>query len=69
MAKSVALFLLNHPPLDEIGGTITDVIERYRNNGMTKKEALLEMNTNHAAFLKKYTDEMNTIQESCCEHN
>lgn len=50
---SVAIFLLDHPPLDEIGGPITDIIESYRYGTITKDEAIDQMFEKHKSFLVK----------------
>lgn len=54
MHETIALFLLKHPPLDEIGGTITDVIEKYRYGSLTQDQALDRMITLYEPFLIKY---------------
>ena len=38
--RIVALFLLENPPLDEIGGPIVDIIEMYRIGALTKNQAV-----------------------------
>ena len=35
--NEVVIFLLTHPPLEEIGGPIVDTIDLYRNKCLTKK--------------------------------
>lgn len=54
--NSATLFLLDCPPLDEIGGPITEVIEKYRNGMMPKKEAINTLNTKFNSFLTKYSE-------------
>ena len=54
MFNTVAIFLLDHPPLEEIGGSAVDVIENYREGFITKEKALVDLLTNHKDFLEKY---------------
>lgn len=63
MHKDIALFLLEHPPLDEIGGPITDVIEMYRVGTITKRKALRQLVTTFTPVLQKYADEKAAILE------
>jgi hypothetical protein len=66
MHETIALFLLKHPPLDEIGGTITDVIEKYRYSSLTKDQALDQMLTLHEPFLVKYAKQQIEINNLLC---
>lgn len=50
-------FLLDHPPLEEIGGTIVDVIERYRFKTITKQQAEHQMLREHNTYLSKFVKE------------
>lgn len=54
--EKISIFLLEHPPLEEIGGPIVDVIEMYRAGMLSKKEAL-----------KKITNEYSYVIESFLE--
>lgn len=63
MHKDIALFLLDHPPLDEIGGSITDIIEMYRVGTITKRKALRQLVTTFAPVLQKYANEQTAISE------
>jgi hypothetical protein len=53
---SITSFLLEYPPLDEIGGPVTEIIEKYRNGVMSKKEAVNVMNMQFKSFLTKYSE-------------
>jgi hypothetical protein len=54
-------FLLDHPPLDEIGGSIMDVIESYRYKTITKKQAEQQMLTEHYPYLSRYVKDRDLI--------
>lgn len=54
MYKDIALFLLEHPPLEEIGGSIVDIIEAYRVGTLSKDDAVHHITTTFEPFLKKY---------------
>jgi hypothetical protein len=56
-----ARFLLDHPPLDEIGGSIVDVIERYRYKALTKEQAETQMISNHYSYLSKYVKDRELV--------
>ena len=66
MHETIALFLLKHPPLDEIGGTITDVIEKYRYGSLTQDQALDKIITLHEPFLLKYAKQQIEINDLLC---
>lgn len=66
MHETIALFLLKHPPLDEIGGSITDVIEKYRYNSLSEEQALDQMLTLHEPFLSKYAKQQIEINDLLC---
>jgi len=66
MHETIALFLLKHPPLDEIGGSITDVIEKYRYNSLSEEQALDQMMTLHEPFLSKYAKQQIEINDLLC---
>ena len=66
MHETIALFLLKHPPLDEIGGSITDVIEKYRYNSLSEEQALDQMMTLHEPFLIKYAKKQIEINDLLC---
>lgn len=57
MFNTVAMFLLNHPPLEEIGGSVVDVVENYREGFISKEKALVDLLTNHKDFLEKYINQ------------
>lgn len=54
MYNTIASFLLEHPPLEEIGGSIVDIIENYREGFVSKEKALEEILSKHADFIEKY---------------
>jgi len=72
MYETIALFLLKHPPIEEIGvGSITDLIENYRYGLLSKEKALDQMITLHEPFLVKYynnqieiNDNLNIVKQS-----
>ena len=66
MHEAIALFLLKHPPLDEIGGTITDVIEKYRYGSLTEDNAIERMLTLHEPFLIKYAKQQIELNDLLC---
>jgi hypothetical protein len=66
MHETIALFLLKHPPLDEIGGTITDVIEKYRYGSLTEDNAIERMLTLHEPFLIKYAKQQIELNDLLC---
>ena len=55
--RLVALFLLENPPLDEIGGPIVDIIEMYRAGAMNKNQAVKSIMKNYQPYLNKYIEE------------
>jgi hypothetical protein len=58
-----ALFLLKHPPLEEIGGSITEVIERYRYHMLTEAEALEILTTKHKKYIQDYVSFNDKLDE------
>jgi len=54
-------FLLDHPPLEEIGGKITGIIEDYRYKLLTKQQAEQQMLREYHPFLSKFIKEMDSI--------
>ena len=66
MHETIALFLLKHPPLDEIGGSITDVIEKYRYGSLTEDNAIERMLTLHEPFLIKYAKQQIELNDLLC---
>ncbi len=64
MFNTVAVFLLDHPPLEEIGGPILDIVENYREGFITKQKALDDMLKNHQNFLQNYIDRAASIAYS-----
>ena len=63
MLKEAAVFLLDCPPLEEIGGPITEVIEMYRYGSLEKTDAITKLVTNFNKFLQKYVEQSNLINE------
>jgi len=66
MHETIALFLLKQPPLDEIGGSITDVIEKYRYGTLTEDNAIDRMLTLHEPFLIKYAKQQIEVNDLLC---
>lgn len=64
MFNTVALFLLEHPPLEEIGGPILDIVENYRDGFITKQKALEDILKNHHNFLENYITQAASISHS-----
>lgn len=54
MHEAVAHFLLKIPPIDEIGGSITHVIEQYRANVINLEKATETILKYHKSTLDKY---------------
>lgn len=52
--QDVAFFLLQHPPLDEIGGSVVEVVEKHRYGCLTKEEASKIIIQKYKTFLDKY---------------
>ena len=67
MLQEAAVFLLDCPPLEEIGGPITEVIEMYRYGSLEKHDAVMELVTNFSNFLQRYVDQNELINESYCQ--
>lgn len=63
MLTNTILFLLDCPPLEEIGGPVTEVIEKYRNGMLSKKEAIHTMNTKFNSFLTKYSNQQEELTQ------
>lgn len=60
---AAAEFLLECPPLEEINGSIVDVIERYRYKTITRPEALTLMLGDHYKYLTKFRDTQQMLSE------
>ena len=56
MWQDIASFLLEIPPLDEIGGKITSIIEQYRAGVLKKQDAMHIILTDHKRFLEIYAE-------------
>lgn len=54
MPQQIAEFLLEIPPLDEIGGKITHVIEQYRAGILQKKVCVDRILNEYPHFLQEY---------------
>lgn len=52
--KAVGEWLLEHPPLQEIGGFISQIIEGYREGAYTKIHALKILEVEHKEFIELY---------------
>ena len=50
MLQEAAVFLLDCPPLEEIGGPITEVIEMYRYGSLEKHDAVMRAGEEFRAF-------------------
>lgn len=57
MLEETAIFLLECPPLEEIGGPITDVVEMYRYGALERNEAVAKLVMNFSNFLQRYIDQ------------
>lgn len=60
-------FLLEHPPIEEIGGPITDTIELYRYGSITKDQATAVILKNFEHVIAKYVYESCSILDKCIE--
>ncbi len=49
-----AEWFLEHPPLEEVGGFISQVIEGYRNGFYTKPHALKILEVEHQEYIEQY---------------
>ena len=58
--EKVICFLLEHPPLEEIGGSITDTIDLYRNSCLTKEQAITKIKNLHARYVDKYIEQIHS---------
>lgn len=63
MLVDTALFLLEHPPLDEIGGAMIDIIESYRFGSLTKNNAVAQLVTEFEPALIKYMNQSSDIND------
>lgn len=52
--KAVSEWLLEYPPLQEIGGFISQIIEGYREGAYTKIHALKILEVEHKEFIELY---------------
>ena len=63
--KLAAEFILTVPPLEEITNVFFDVTERFRNNMLTKNEAVKELISCHQNELNKFVENNTRINEEC----
>jgi hypothetical protein len=56
MWEEIAAFLLEIPPIDEIGGKITHVIEQYRSGIIEKQNAIQIIIRDFKRFLEGYVE-------------
>lgn len=52
--KTVCEWLLEHPPLQEIGGFTSQIVEGYREGAYTKIHALKILEVEHKEFINLY---------------
>lgn len=52
--KTVSNWLLDHPPLQEVGGFISQIIEGYREGAYTKIHALKILEVEHKEYIEHY---------------
>ena len=57
MNEQAAEFILTKPPLEELTDIFADVVERFRNNMLSKAEAVNELLTFYDMELTKYVDD------------
>jgi hypothetical protein len=62
-----AEFLLDHPPLDELNGSIIDVVERYRYKTLAKSEAVMLLLAEHRKYLISFSDAQRALAEELFE--
>lgn len=56
MCKKIVEFLLEVPPIEEIGGQISSIIEQYRAGAIEKENCITRILSDHQPFLHKYID-------------
>lgn len=56
MWEDIAAFLLEIPPIQEIGGKITHVIEQYRAGILKRERAICVIIQDHQKFLETYAE-------------
>jgi hypothetical protein len=49
-----AEWFLDHPPLEEVGGFVSQVIEGYRDGFYTKPHAMKILEVEHKEYIEKY---------------
>ena len=49
-----AEWFLDHPPVEEVGGVISQIIEDYRHGFYTKPHALRILEVEHKEYIEKY---------------
>lgn len=47
-------WFLDHPPIQEVGGFISQVIEDYRHDFYTKEHAVKILEVEHKEYIEKY---------------
>jgi hypothetical protein len=49
-----AEWFLDHPPIEEVGGFISQIIEGYRNGFYTRPHALKILEVEHVEYIEQY---------------
>ena len=52
--RTISIWLLEHPPLAEIGGFTSQIVEGYRQGLYTKIHALKILEVEHKEYIEKY---------------
>jgi hypothetical protein len=60
-------WLLEHPPVQEIGGFISQIIEYYRHGFYTKTHALRILEVEHKEYIENYIYRSSEILDSMYE--
>ena len=63
MYLDAALFLLKIPPLQEIGGKISHIIEQYRAGILDEQTCLARMMEDHIEYIKKFASQSDVIRQ------
>lgn len=65
--KSMASFLLKHPPIEEIGGEISNIVEEHRFGMLTEQESISKLIANFEPLLKKLARQNDEINNDCIQ--
>lgn len=63
MYLNIVKFLLKTPPLEEIGGKISHIIEQYRAGVLEEQVCITRILNEHAQYIKDYAIQSNIINQ------